>query len=169
MFLSCAASRFRAKTCLSIPTMLLLTTPTFSVRHFAFRTGYSSLLRSPLHIGHVEVEGLHINLPPKSQRKELPGPKRPSQANISISVDEMDCANTILTLGTDKPGKVPLRFVIQSLSLRSIGAGRPMDFNAILTNPKPLGQIETRGTWGPWNADRPGATAVGRYLRLPQC
>jgi AsmA-like C-terminal region len=136
-------------------------TPTFSVRHFAFRTGYSSLLRSPLHIGHVEVEGLRINLPPKSQRKELPGLKHPSKADISISVDEMDCANTILTLGTDKPGKVPLRFVIQSLSLRSIGVGQPMDFSAVLTNPKPLGQIETRGVWGPWNAERPGATAVG--------
>jgi hypothetical protein len=136
-------------------------TPTFSVRHFAFRTGYSSLLRSPLHIGHVEVEGLRINLPPKSQRKELPGLKHPSQANITLSVDQMDCANTVLTLGTDKPGKVPLRFVIQSLSLRSIGAGKPMDFTAILTNPKPLGQIETRGVWGPWNADHPGATAVG--------
>jgi hypothetical protein len=136
-------------------------TPTFSVRHFAFRTGYSSLLRSPLHIGHVEVEGLRINLPPRSQRKDLPGPKHPSQANITLSVDQMDCANTILTLGTDKPGKLPLRFVIQSLSLRSIGAGKPMDFTAILTNPKPLGQIETRGVWGPWNADHPGATAVG--------
>jgi AsmA-like C-terminal region len=146
------------------PYNVVSTTPTFSVRHFAFRTGYSSLLRSPLHIGHVEVEGLHISLPPKSQRKELPGPKPPSRANIAISVDEMDCANTILTLGTDKPGKVPLRFIIQSLSLRSIGAGEPMDFNAILTNPKPLGQIETRGSWGPWNSDRPGATAVrGTY------
>jgi hypothetical protein len=138
--------------------------PTFSVRHFAFRTGYSSLLRSPLHIGHVEVEGLHINLPARSQRKELTGSKHPSQANITLSVDEMDCANTVLTLGTDKPGKLPLRFVIQSLSLRSIGAGKPMDFTAILTNPKPLGQIETRGVWGPWDADRPGATAVaGTY------
>ena len=136
-------------------------TPTFSVRHFAFRTGYSSLLRSPLHIGHVEVEGLHINLPPRSQRKELIGPKEPSQANITLSVDEMDCANTVLTLGTDKPGKVPLRFVIQSLALRSIGVGKPMNFTAILTNPKPLGQIETRGVWGPWDANRPGATAVG--------
>ena len=48
------------------------TTPTFSVRRFAFRTGYRSLVSSPMHINHVEVEGLRINLPPKSQRKELP-------------------------------------------------------------------------------------------------
>jgi hypothetical protein len=73
----------------------------------------------------------------------------------------MDCTDTVLTLGTDKPGKLPLRFVIQSLSLRSIGAGKPMDFTAVLTNPKPVGQIESRGYFGPWNADQPGATAVG--------
>ena len=48
------------------------TTPTFSVRRFAFRTGYRSLVRSPMHISHVEIEGLRINLPPKSQRKALP-------------------------------------------------------------------------------------------------
>ena len=54
------------------PYNIASNTPTFSVRHFAFRTGYSSLLRSPMHIGQVDVEGLRINLPPKSQRKDLP-------------------------------------------------------------------------------------------------
>ena len=54
------------------------TTPTFSVRRFAFRTGYRSLVRSPMHISHVEVEGLRINLPPKSQRKDAtPAEHRP--------------------------------------------------------------------------------------------
>jgi hypothetical protein len=67
----------------------------------------------------------------------------------------------VLTLGTDKPGKVPLRFAIQSLSLRSIGAGKPMDFTAVLTNPKPVGQIESRGYFGPWNTDNPGGTVLG--------
>ena len=138
-------------------------TPTFSVRRFAFRTGYSSLLRSPMHISHVEVEGLRINLPPKSQRKELPQSSNETRTSskVSIFVGEMDCTDTVLTLGTDKPGKLPLRFVIQSLSLRSIGAGQPLDFTAMLTNPKPVGQIETSGHFGPWNADRPGSTALG--------
>ncbi len=54
------------------PYNIASTTPTFSVRRFAFRTGYRSLLRSPMHISQVEIEGLRINLPPKSQRKELP-------------------------------------------------------------------------------------------------
>jgi hypothetical protein len=147
------------------PYNVASSTPTFSARHFSFRTGYESLLRSPMHIGHVQVEGLHINLPPKSQRKGVSGSaNHGSQTNVAISVDEMECANTVLTLGTDKPGKVPLRFFIQTLTLRSIAAGQPIAFGAILTNPKPLGQIETRGSWGPWNTDHPGTTAVsGTY------
>ena len=145
------------------PYNVSASTPMFSVRRFSFRTGYSSLLHSPLHIGRVEVEGLRINLPPKSQRNQLPqlGKDHPSLGKVSVFVDQMECTDTVLTLGTDKPGKVPLRFVIQSLSLRSIGAGKPLDFAAVLTNPKPVGQIESRGYFGPWNTDQPGATALG--------
>jgi hypothetical protein len=145
------------------PYNIASNTPTFSVRRFAFRTGYASLLRSPLHIGRVEVEGLRINLPPKSQRKDV---SRPTSGHhpprdVSIFVDEMECTDTVLTLGTDKAGKLPPRFAIQSLFLRSIGRGQPMDFTAVLTNPKPVGQIESRGYFGPWDTDRPGATALG--------
>jgi len=116
-----------------------------------------------LHIGHVEVDGMRINLPSKSQRNPSPGPvsDHPKLGKITVFVDELNCTDTVLTLATNKTGKVPLQFVIQNLSLRSIGAGKPMDFTAMLTNPKPLGQIETRGYFGPWNADRPGATALG--------
>jgi hypothetical protein len=145
------------------PYNITSTTPTFSVLHFAFRTGYASLLHSPMHIGHVEVEGLRINLPPKSQRNPSPGAAgdHPKLGKVTVFVDELECTDTVLTLGTDKPGKVPTRFVIQSVLLRSVGPGKPLDFTATLTNPKPLGQIETRGYFGPWNADRPGATALG--------
>jgi hypothetical protein len=145
------------------PYNIASTTPTFSVRHFAFRTGYRSLVRSPMHISHVEVDGLRINLPPKSQRKALPhlNNGQGKGSNVSISVDEMDCTDTVLSLGTDKPGKLPQRFVIQSLTLRTIGVGQPMDFTAMLTNPKPVGQIESHGYFGPWNAAQPGATALG--------
>jgi AsmA-like C-terminal region len=147
--------------------------PMFSVRHFAFRTGYSSLLRSPMHIGNVDVDGLRINLPPRSERRSSPAPanNHPPNGekssipfagkNNTIFVAQMDCTDTVLTVGTDKPGKLPLRFVIRSLQLRSIGAGKPMDFTASLTNPKPVGQIESRGFFGPWNADHPGATSLG--------
>jgi hypothetical protein len=145
------------------PHNVTSTTATFSVRGFAFRTSYASLLHTPMHIGHVEVDGLRINLPPKSQRTPSTGSagEHPKLGKVTVFVDELDCTDTVLTLGTDKPCKVPLRFDIQSLALRSIGAGKPLDFTATLTNPKPLGQIDTHGYFGPWNADRPGTTALG--------
>ena len=71
-FLSCAASRFRAKTWLSIPTTSTPPPRPSRCGISPFAPAIRSLLRSPLHISHVEVEGLRINLPPKSQRKELP-------------------------------------------------------------------------------------------------
>jgi hypothetical protein len=153
------------------PDNVTSSVPTFFVRRFAFRTGYASLVRSPLHVGSVEVEGLRINLAPKSQRRtEQPGDHAASSQpqgnsaggkNVSIIVDQLDCTDTVLTLGTDKPGKVPAKFIIQSLNLRTIGAGKPMDFTAVLTNAKPVGQIWSRGYFGPWNADHPGETSLG--------
>jgi hypothetical protein len=139
------------------------TTPTIAVRRFAFRTGYRSLFRSPMQISRVEVEGLRINLPPRSQRKELPtgaGIGLPN-SKVSIYVGEIDCTDTVLTLGTDKPGKTAKQFVIQSINLRSIGTGKPLDFTARLTNPKPVGQIDSHGYFGPWDAAHPGDTVVG--------
>ena len=39
-----------------------------------------------------------------------------------------------------------------------------MPFTATLTNPLPKGQIETSGTFGPWQKDDPGATPLeGNY------
>ena len=154
------------------PYNVASSTPTFTVRHFAFRTGYASLFRSPMRVSAVDIEGLRINLAAKSERNQKPQNTQPPPAGnppnaaaqssrISIVVGAMHCTDTILTLNTDKPGKLPLQFVIQSLDLRSIGAGKPMDFTAVLTNPKPHGDIESRGFFGPWNADHPGATAVG--------
>jgi hypothetical protein len=140
-------------------------TPTFAVRHFSFRTGYRSLVRSPMRIGYVRVEGLRIQMPAQSQRRPAAAAEarqdQTQSATPTIFVDEMECVDTVLTLGTDKPGKVPAKFIIQSIDLRSIGAGKPMEFTATLTNPKPAGQIESRGFFGPWNADHPGATALG--------
>ena len=145
------------------PYNLHSSTPTFSVRCFAFRTGYASLLRSPMHISHVEVDGLRINLPPKSQRKELPGSNNEHHASskVSIFVGEMDCTDTVLTLGTDKPGKVPLGLSSRAFPCARSAPANPWTLPPCSPIPKPVGQIESRGSFGPWNTDRPGATALG--------
>src|SRR5580698_8629362 len=45
--------------------------------------------------------------------------------------------------------------------MTSIGAGRPMNFHAILTNPKPIGDIDSTGYFGPYNTQSPGDSPVG--------
>ena len=37
---------------------------------------------------------------------------------------------------------------------------RPADFQAVLTNPRPTGEIQTSGQFGPWQADEPSLTPV---------
>jgi hypothetical protein len=44
--------------------------------------------------------------------------------------------------------------------MQDAGSNDPWTFEATLTNPTPPGEIGTRGTFGPWNAERPSATPL---------
>lgn len=140
--------------------------PLFSVDRFTFRTGWRDLIHAPMHIGTVRVSGLDIHLPPKDQRHNLPRLNSPgsSPGKIEILVDRLDIDHASLILGTHKPGKVPLDFEISNLQMASVGAGRPMRFHAILVNAKPIGNIDSTGSFGPFDAQSPGDTPVsGAY------
>jgi hypothetical protein len=144
------------------PRNLDSSTPAFAIDSFSFRTDYANFLRKPMEIGRVDVKGMRINLPPKSQRKNLPKltGSGGGTGSAKIFVDEIRATDTVLTLGTDKPGKVPLQFDIHHLLLKSVGAGKPLHFVATLTNPKPVGNIQSSGSFGPWNSDDPRQTPV---------
>jgi len=144
------------------PHTLDMQQPLFSVDEFSFRTGWRDLIRTPMRIGEVQIVGLHINMPPKDQRRSIPKLDKPGskQGKIQIVVDELVIDDATLILGTNKPGKVPLDFKISKLRMSSVGAGRPMKFHAILTNPRPVGSIDSTGDIGPYNAGTPGDTPV---------
>jgi AsmA-like C-terminal region len=83
---------------------------------------------------------------------------------MSISVAEFACENTTLLINTLRPGKAPLEFDISNLKMRDIGPGQPLRFDATLVNPKPVGDIQSVGTFGPLNEASPRDTAVeGNY------
>lgn len=148
------------------PNQLDAQQPLFAVDKFAFRTTWRGLLRTPMHIGVVRVTGLSINLPPKQQRSSMPGfhPGSSKPGKIQIVVDHVDIDHASLVLGTNRPGKVPLDFQIDSLLLTTVGAGQPMRFHAILVNPKPIGNIDSTGSFGPFDQDSPSDTPVsGTY------
>ena len=158
--------------------------PMIAVDRFSFHIfDWHQLLHSPIVVNHVQVTGLNIHLPPKDQRANMPkmnggqqsaqqstqqsAPKPgvdASHGKIEFLVNEIDVDRTDLVIENGKPGKVPLDFIISSIQLRSVAAGQPMRFHAILINPRPTGNIDSTGDFGPFNAHSPGDTPVsGRY------
>jgi hypothetical protein len=137
--------------------------PMFHVQKFSFNLGVLGILRAPRHIAGIYVENMTITIPPRREKKE-PKPPSGKKPIPSVIVDEIVCTNTDLVIVPRTEGKEPLDFDIHDLLLKSVGADKPFDFHGNLTNAKPQGEIATRGTFGPWDADEPGDTAVtGNY------
>lgn len=139
--------------------------PLASVRRFSMQATWIGLLRHPRRINHVRLEGLTINVPPghsvggqtaqaARHRHELP----------PIYLSDIEADGTVLTTLSGDPNKPPRVFAISKLRLRSVGVGKAMSFEGTLTNPKPIGEIQTKGNFGPWDPDEPSRTPVkGEY------
>ena len=137
--------------------------PLIAVAEFRFRTGIAGLFRTPTHVDTVYLKGLQLNLPPSEQRAQMQN-MGPKNGKIKIIVDKFVSDGAQLIINTLKPGKLPLEFKIASLKMTSIGPDAPMHFDANLTNPKPVGNILSSGSFGPWQADNPRTTPVsGTY------
>jgi hypothetical protein len=127
----------------------------------------------PFHISTVQLEGLDIHLPPKShfahikaKSPEFPDAPKNQFAMLNFQVDAIECTRAKLTLGTNKPGKLPLQFDIARLRLTNPISGGSMNYEAELTNPRPQGTIHTTGSFGPWLVDDPGESAVAGDYRF---
>jgi hypothetical protein len=137
--------------------------PLIGVAEFRFRTGVMNLFRAPMHVNTVYVKGLSLNLPPREQRQQIKN-MGPGGGKIKIVVDRFVCDGAQLVINTLRPVKLPLEFDIESLNMTRIGTDQPLHFDAKLINPKPVGNIASSGSFGPWQADSPRDTPVsGTY------
>jgi hypothetical protein len=143
--------------------------PLISADSFTFHTTFKGLWRTPTHIGVIHLDGLELHLPPGPDRGKMLGmnngepadPLHPkTHAKIAFSAIEIVATNVKLVLETDKPNKVPLEFDINKLRLLDVDSDLPMKYEAHLINPKPVGEINAHGHFGPWNADNPRETPV---------
>jgi hypothetical protein len=136
--------------------------PLISLQEFDFRTGLVNLFRTPMHVDTVHVKGMALNIPPKEDRKELATMNGASgkKMKMTIFVDKFLCEDTQLIVNTYKPGKAPLDFQIGHLEMKDVGPGQPLRFEATLVNPKPVGNIKSAGTFGPFREDAPRDTPV---------
>lgn len=139
--------------------------PLFAIDRFSFHTRWLDLFRSPMRVRVVHIRDFSLNLPPKGQRWKMPKLKgKKKKQATSIIVDRLEIQRAELTLETNKPGKIPLVFNISKLNMQRVGPNQPMNFQAVLVNPKPVGQIQTKGTFGPFDEGNAGETPVnGNY------
>ncbi len=100
----------------------------------------------------------------RNQAATTTSPKPGPQPGIKMYVDEVVIRNLRILIGNGKPGKLPLDFEVSRIALHSIGPGKPMQFEATLVNPKPIGDIQSQGYFGPFNQESPGDSPVwGSY------
>ena len=138
--------------------------PLIAIKHFTAEANTLELLRSPIHIHSLKLDGLVITVAPKSEAaKEREAKPKRLRHLANFVIDHVDADGTLLYILSKNPDRDPLEFDIRKLALQSAGIGEPMTFQAELTNPKPPGDIHSNGKFGPWNMDDPAATPVGGH------
>ncbi|MEI9970508.1 MAG: hypothetical protein WDM87_18545 [Terracidiphilus sp.] len=145
--------------------------PLIQLAEFRFSHATAIQPGEPIRIAVVQLNGLDIDIPPKPQRAHAAAktsgatPDSGKKPLLSFEIDSIDCTNAHLTIETSKPGKLPLEFAIDHVKLSHVSIGGSMQFDAQLTNPRPVGTIITSGSIGrPWVVEDPGETPVmGSY------
>lgn len=136
--------------------------PLVTIEHFEMDASWLGLLRHPSHVRYLRLHGLTINVPPRQRHESAPQNKKHRLPPFYLQNVEAD--GMVLNIFSSDPQKPPRVFSIAKLRLQSVGKGKAMAFEATLTNPKPIGEIQTSGSFGPWNPDDPGGTPVaGTY------
>jgi hypothetical protein len=142
--------------------------PLIRAEAFTMEASLLAVLHKPRRISSIEVTKLHIFVPPR--RKDDAGKEAASslagklRGASPVIVGRITTDDTLLEIGSSKPGRDPRQFEIRKLTLTDAAFDRPTAYQATLTNPIPKGLIESRGTFGPWQPDAPSLTPLtGKY------
>src|SRR4030095_1669427 len=144
--------------------------PMFALEHFSFAIDLRALLDTPKIVNQVTLDGMEIQVPPKGERPNFESPALPEETAAARAasgggvIKEVLVRNARLIILPRDKAKAPLRFDIHDLRLESVGKETGMKYTAILTNPRPPGEIHCTGAFGPWVADEPSDTPLdGEY------
>jgi hypothetical protein len=164
--------------------------PLIVVESFSADATIWGLTGGPVHLRRVRLEGLEINIPPggldgddddfddiDEAGREVATRGTRDTVSVDIApplaagttgagrptpliVDDLVSERAVLRILRRRAGKRPRVIEIHHLSMEDTGSNVPWKFSATLTIPTPPGRIETRGTFGPWNAEMPSRTAL---------
>jgi AsmA-like C-terminal region len=144
--------------------------PLIEIAEFEIRGSFRDLMRHPRHVGEVRLKGLEVKIPPgddedseanQSDAEQMEQAKKLEQ----VIIDRFEAPDTVVTLIPKREGKQPKVFTVHHLVMERLGINETIPYIATLTNPVPKGEIETSGTFGPWNVVHPARTPVtGKYV-----
>lgn len=140
--------------------------PLIKVKKFRLHSDLSALWRPQQpSISEIKLEEVEINIPPEEKRLLSPAGNGPVRSAVGISVskiqvDEIQIKGMQLRIFASDPAKQARVFEIHQLRFQSAGPDRPLRYQATLLNPKPPGDVEVSGEFGPWQKDDPGLTVV---------
>ena len=137
--------------------------PLISVARFSAEGNALGVLRK--HVSRVTVEGLDIEIPPDKDHDDDKRPDRPHRAPPPFVIDELISTDARLVIIPSRAGKDPKVWQIHRLKMLKV-SDEAMPFEATLTNAVPPGEIETRGSFGPWHRERPGRTPLDGSFRF---
>jgi hypothetical protein len=144
--------------------------PLIAVEKFIVDLKASDLRSST--IDRVWVDRLEVNIPPKDpQTGKRPMPSGSGAddgdgdgESSGLVIRELIATNTRMTIVPANPNKEPKVWDVYALNMKNLRAGEPATFTASINNPIPEGNIESSGTFGPWQKDEPGTSAItGEY------
>lgn len=137
--------------------------------------GVYGLLSTPVRLRTVEVDRMAIHIPAgglrvtddERRRPVNEGGTRPEgdrPVRDALVIDEIVAHAAQLQIASSKPGKLPRVFEIHDLHIFGFGNHDGADFQAVVTNPTPEGNVQTTGRFGPWNGHAPRLTPLrGTY------
>jgi hypothetical protein len=144
--------------------------PLITIDSFETSAAILDLVRTPVRLDTVTLEGLAVRIPPggfhpgasnNDHEPHVSHAERPSP----ILIDRINSRSARVEIHSRRPDRLPRVWDIQNLVMRDFGAATGSHFDAGLINPIPRGVIDTSGMFGPWHADEPGLTPVsGNYI-----
>ncbi len=136
----------------TVPGAASSSPPLIRLKEFRFHAPLHYKPGKPIRISMVELNGLEVNVPPKTHFTHLAKDSAPGSGSepagsslLRLELDSIECKDAHLTLETSKPGKLPLEFDIDHIKLTGMNTGGAMHFEALLTNPRPAGIIHSSG------------------------
>jgi hypothetical protein len=135
------------------PNPAASSTPRLTIQKITLQANYWDMLVGSHHIYRVLVHGLQLHLPALRSGDGSSGAEF-SLGNSKATIGEIIATESMVEV--ERNSGPALRFDIHEFTLGSVGGNSAMSYQLAIHNPEPPGEIRTKGSLGPWQADHVG-------------